>query len=372
LTSRDPVFSFFQLPTRFWELGLGLLLALSAKHWNRYLQSHAGLVLNVIGPFLRRLPRAATVAVMLLTVSVAAVVSRIAFNFEPLLSLSVTANLDLWSSGAPANSQTACAPKISTNKLASGTVVLMSPLACSPQNGARIFVAGDSHAGAYTRMLDMLSSRDGFFVSLYSVPGCPFFNFRDPFRLLGRSCGEFTRATENSIKESAHSGDFLFLPSLRLTRHSDAWGDQQQLHPASEANEKEAVQEAVDFIQDIRDRGLKIILEGPLPLFKSPPFRCSDWFNHMNSICQHGFTVSRAEIDLRRSRIMQVEANIANAVPGVSIWDPVPVLCNEGTCDAFDHGKPVFADTDHLSGYGNRVLYESFRSHLAAASTSLR
>ena len=520
MTSRDPVFSFYQLPTRFWELGLGLLLALSATHWNRYLQSQTGLVLNALGaaalavlvasfaigdetylpfpwavpavvasaviicvlfsrtptlisqvlsvravvfiglisyslnlwhwpiyvlfrwtigldnisfqafafvltlvvatgsyyaieqpfrnsPVLHRLPRPATVAVMLLTVLVAAAISRIAFTFEPLLSLSVTANLDLWYSNAPADYQNGCAPKISTNKiLTSGTIVLMSPSACSPQNGTRIFVAGDSHASAYTRMLNMLSFpfadpmpmwahisphysgiqkpvswisqfgvkikvRDGFFVSLYTLPGCSFFDFHVPSRLFKRSCGEFTHATENSIKESAHPGDFLFLPSLRLARYFDQWGGQQQPQLASEADGKEAVQEAVDFIWEARNRGLKIILEGPLPLFKAPPFRCSDWFNHMNSICGRGFTISRAEIDLKRSGIMEVEATIANAVPGVSIWDPVSVLCNEGTCHAFDHGKPVFFDADHLSGYGNTVLYKSFRSHLAAALTSL-
>lgn len=47
--------------------------------------------------------------------------------------------------------------------------------------------------------------------------------------------------------------------------------------------------------------------------------------------------------------------------PALSVWDPFPILCPTQTCSAFDRqGKPLFFDSNHLSGHGNRVLAPSF------------
>ncbi|MNW03972.1 hypothetical protein D3C71_1999830 [compost metagenome] len=57
---------------------------------------------------------------------------------------------------------------------------------------------------------------------------------------------------------------------------------------------------------------------------------------------------------------------VAQALPGASVWDPLPVLCPGTTCQPEQAGKPLYFDGDHLSGHGNRVLLPSFRSHQAA------
>jgi hypothetical protein len=79
--------------------------------------------------------------------------------------------------------------------------------------------------------------------------------------------------------------------------------------------------------------------EAPKPIFRAPAFRCSDWFNRRNPICVSGLTVSR-------DYLLQFRE---------------PVL------DAMNRGSPLFLDRDHLSAYGNRVLYPEFveflRSH---------
>jgi hypothetical protein len=87
----------------------------------------------------------------------------------------------------------------------------------------------------------------------------------------------------------------------------------------------------------------------------------------MNPVCSPGFTVDRVEFDLRRSAILETESKITDLVSGVTIWDPVPILCDEKKCDAFDRGDPLFYDGDHLSGHGNDVLCESFAWHLKSA-----
>jgi len=46
--------------------------------------------------------------------------------------------------------------------------------------GRHLFVAGDSHAGAYTTMLQMLSDRDGVAFNNYSQGGCAIAGLRQP------------------------------------------------------------------------------------------------------------------------------------------------------------------------------------------------
>jgi hypothetical protein len=53
--------------------------------------------------------------------------------------------------------------------------------------------------------------------------------------------------------------------------------------------------------------------------------------------------------------------------PKLIVWDTFPVLCPSKNCSAFHNGKPLFFDGDHLSGYGNMVLYPAFVSILAGA-----
>lgn len=484
LTNRDPVFSFFQLPTRFWELGAGVAFALSEPAWNRRLKGCTVLTLNIIGlaaiivltaslvfsdenhfpfpwailpvgasaalicvffsrsptlitrtlsarplifvglisyslylwhwpiyvllrwttgldsvltqtlavsltfiaamtsyylieqpfrnsSFLARLRRPAAAAALLLIILAGAKISAMTFRSNSL-ALSVTKNSEIWDPWDLGTFPNGCRPSTDRSELAIGTVLSISPPPCSRPEGSHIFVFGDSHAGVYIRMLAMLSSQEGVFISIYSFPGCPLMDFRVPDRLLPIQCAEFNRAAEIAIQGSARQGDYLFLPSLRLDRYRDQWGGRIKQNVDSEANDMEAVQDAITFIQTLTKRGVKVIIEAPLPLFKSPPYRCSDWFNRMNPVCDGGFTISRTEIERRRSKIMDVEAKLAATSPGISMWDPLPVLCDQAKCDAFDRGYPIFLDGDHLSGYGSRTLYESFRSHLASISGNLR
>jgi hypothetical protein len=118
------------------------------------------------------------------------------------------------------------------------------------------------------------------------------------------------------------------------------------------------------FVVGLIRREARVILEAPKPVFKSPPFRCSDWFNRYNPDCSLGFLVQRRDIDERRSAALAVEQGMAVTTKGVSVWDPTPVLCDAATCNAFYEDRPLFFDGDHLSGFGNDVLYRSFHDHV--------
>jgi hypothetical protein len=85
----------------------------------------------------------------------------------------------------------------------------------------------------------------------------------------------------------------------------------------------------------------------------------------MNPMCAAGFSEDRADFERRRAPVLDRERALAEA-PGVSIWDPAPILCGPSRCDAIVDGKPLFFDADHISGYADDRLLPSFAAHLAA------
>nr|WP_268794352.1 SGNH hydrolase domain-containing protein [Pseudomonas avellanae] len=104
-----------------------------------------------------------------------------------------------------------------------------------------------------------------------------------------------------------------------------------------------------------------IIIDAPKVLFKASPNRCSDWFNRMNPVCSPGLEIDRAQIERLRAPQMKLLELLERDNPNLTVWDPLPLLCPTPTCSAFDdNGKPLFFDSNHLSGHGNRVLTPSF------------
>jgi len=114
------------------------------------------------------------------------------------------------------------------------------------------------------------------------------------------------------------------------------------------------------------EKKLEVIFVAPPPVFKAPPFRCSDWFNAMNPICVGRNQQSRSELESLRKPIVDTMASLAKAFPNVRIWDPFPILCPGDICGTQHDGRPLFFDGDHLSGYGNMLLYPYFARAIAS------
>jgi hypothetical protein len=113
-----------------------------------------------------------------------------------------------------------------------------------------------------------------------------------------------------------------------------------------------------------------VVFEAPKPIFKTPPFRCSDWFNAKNSVCSDGFDMDRRELEELRRPILQTMLALANHLTIVTIWDPFPVLCPEEVCHEFRGKKPLYFDADHISGYSNDLLFKSFDNHIKSLASA--
>ena len=477
LTPRDPVFSFFMLPARFWELGLGMILALTLERWRPALArlpavAHDGLALvglaGLAGAFafaddaafpypwalapvlatallvasvtaaqggraaralslapvayvgrisyslylwhwpvyvlarwtsglesaaprvvaitltfalaalsyrlveqpvrrsarLRRMPRIAVVGLGLGALVASAGLARAGFALSGFLSLSETRDTQVWSPYSRPPAIGACRARVATRWEAGIKIVDLTPEGCGAPEPTRLIVAGDSHAGAYTRLLRRLAQAQRMAVSIYSSPGCGFMDLMTPVAEADAGCPQANAAMAGALLARVRPGDVVFLASLRMHRYRSEEGG--AIDESATLAPPAAFAEARDFVAALVAKRARVILEAPKPVFKSPPFRCVDWFDRGNPICAAGFSEDRANFERRRAPVLDRERALA-AMPGVTIFDPATTLCGPARCEAMRGGLPLDFDTDHLSGFADDLLLPGFSAALAAA-----
>jgi len=234
------------------------------------------------------------------------------------------------------------------------------------ENPHKVFVIGDSHALAYSSVFKSFAIKTQSEVYAYNNGGCPFLSFTPNRDLDVPACRKYTDASLKDISNKIREGDILFLASLRLPRFVDQWayfGDAEHkeilFSNQAQQGRSRTIQYAVEALKPIADKGVHIVFEAPKPLFKIPVYRCADWYDKDNPICKGGDNISRGLIESYRAPIMESYVELGKQIP-LSVWDPLPELCDEKTCYAYKNHKPLFFDGDHLSGYGNQVLLPSF------------
>lgn len=323
-------------------------------------------------PMVRTLPSSRIVLIGFLFTIIAFYTSGQIFGHWSQLSLSVTSRAP-WH--LPAidvvnfnKSHSNCPMTVGLKSIGGADVTVFSRPNCQKiKSPSRIFVAGDSHTGAYKPMLQQLSMDVVTDVTLYAKQGCPYIGLFAPLNQLAADCQLFYKVTTADMIENARRGDIVFLPSLRLQRFGFHWMLFSEINVIESMSGKaalkqriEATTEAVSLLKTFTTRGIKVVIEAPKPIFKAPNFRCSDWFNQMNPICDRGLKVRKDELLNYRLPVLESIQTLSQQVDGVSIWDPFPILCPEAFCQANQDRKPLFFDGDHLSDYGNMFLYPSF------------
>ncbi|KVT83596.1 hypothetical protein WK59_14025 [Burkholderia ubonensis] len=324
----------------------------------------------------RRVARGARKSAMIaaglaLVVSGYAVSTAVASN-QPAISLStVTRNMDLWYPEGPGlvRAPNGCSVASSSRNFDGGMVFVHERSGCdaTPTFAHDVFVLGDSHAMAYTGMMKQFVARTGATVYAYNVGGCPFISLQAWVSGRDDACKAFGDAAIVDALSRVKPGDVVFLASLRLPRMVDQWAvfgvDSARgsvfSQPAQEGRDQ-GVQRAIPILRELTARGARVVFEAPTPMLESIPYRCADWFNRDNPICVKGMSVSKSLLEELRSPILASYANMVRAIPGVSVWDPMPVLCPDSECYAFRDGKPLLFDGDHLSYFSNMLLLPSF------------
>lgn len=312
-------------------------------------------------PVMRTLSRRRLVAIMLVVTGVGtAGAVGVAFA-RPSLSLTAASDRLLWRwDGELSGPRVKCGVLRSSAPFSNGREFNLFPESCA-RHERTVFVAGDSHAGAYMAMLDLYARESATPVRIFTRPGCGAFNLRAPLASGSAECRVFVETMLAEVKARARPGDLLFLPGLRVARYQDQWGRGRNVStPIQYEDRPAAVEEAVLMLAAISQAGVRVVFEAPKPVFKAPPFRCADWFNSANPICKPGQSVPRAELDFLRMPVLQAMSDVVARLPHSAVWDPFPMLCAGEVCSAYQGDKPLFFDGDHLSGFGNQVLGPSF------------
>jgi peptidoglycan/LPS O-acetylase OafA/YrhL len=325
---------------------------------------------------LRQWPRPAVIGSGFGVIVLGAALTFGLYHQQPRLSLSVVSHQadDWYPYGALNQRYAGCSEKWDTRKLDDGPVWTYSRVGCNvpARYTSRLFVIGDSHAMAYSLMFRELALQTGVEVLSYNNGGCAFIGFLPVDRADATRCKAYDDDAFAEILDKVRPGDVVFLPSLRLPRFSDQFArfDDRAAHDAmfsgASLTERRAhEQEAIQLLHKLTARGAKVVLEAPEPVFRMPAFRCADWFNRDNPICTPGGQVTRADVETYRAPVLDSYARITQAVPSVSVWDPLPVLCPDDVCSMHTGGVPLFFDGDHISGYANRLLAPHFQQFIA-------
>jgi hypothetical protein len=122
----------------------------------------------------------------------------------------------------------------------------------------------------------------------------------------------------------------------------------------------EAARDAPDWFVPFLDAGLHVVFELPKPVLGSHPFQCVDWFNRSNPVCAGGLSEKRSDQERYRAPVVVALARLRAQHRGVTVWDPLPVLCDEMNCNALRGARPLFFDGDHVSPYATQLLLPSF------------
>lgn len=268
-----------------------------------------------------------------------------------------------------------------------------------PLEGKKLYVVGNSHAPAYSTMLQEASDRLGIDIRMFPLGSCNIGNLDIPVQQKSTCASPIDDVLTRLTKE-LKAGDMVFFASLRMPRLIDQWGvfdygakslDLKQDGLIEDARRREedsdilefseireyldrpgivrlreaAWRETADIVARLEQRDIWVMVDAPKPVMQIPPFRCSDWFNGSNPICALGPRVNRDQLLDLREPMMASLTRLDQAFDNVVLWDPFPALCPDDRCSAYDEdGRPLFFDGDHLSAHGNRVLYPSFSSRL--------
>lgn len=286
-------------------------------------------------------------------------ISTLLYSNRNEISLSITSNTSEWYPYPTANT------KAQSNNTEDKTLA-----------GISLYAIGNSHTGAYRKMLQEAEQRLGIRVEIHQIGGCPMGHFLQP---IGKDphCLNTIHRLLKRIEATGKPGDIVFFASLRTHRLIDQWARFNEAnviaYSQSDQNKAQIAQAFEDnrpIIERLQNKGLKILIDAPKPVFRGPPFRCSDWFNKSNPICTDGLSTNRELLLKIRQPVMDSLKKLSQ-FKNVFVWDPFPIFCpsSETMCNPFDaNGRPLFFDGDHMSGHGNDFLFPSFSDLLHSLS----
>ncbi|MEL6653928.1 MAG: SGNH hydrolase domain-containing protein, partial [Bacteroidota bacterium] len=230
----------------------------------------------------------------------------------------------------------------------------------------RLFVVGDSHAGMLVPALTFFAQETGVEVRVLYGAGCPYIDLAKPSDHITtpRQCTIAKSRIDEYLLQNLRAGDVLLLPSLRLPRFRDqsshelAQGLEEVMFSAdASALRALAMSEARQTLAQFEQTGASVLITAPTPVFRAPAFRCVDWFNKNSELCKNNLSIAKDEISRAHARVVADLASLREQSGNLHIFDMLDHFCDSNACFAVSNEYPLFFDGDHLSAFGNKVIY---------------
>jgi peptidoglycan/LPS O-acetylase OafA/YrhL len=232
-------------------------------------------------------------------------------------------------------------------------------------NHHKLVVLGDSHAGTYAGVSTATANALGYAVTISAVSGCGFTLIK-PIEKSGKCRSQF------AVLDAAGKGDVVLFAALRVPRYNDEDGIPQPAYDPdtleNRASRSSALNQLTEVARRLRSRGVVVMIDSPKPLFRYIAFRCADWFDKTNPVCEVPTAIPRTALIARGKPASDAISALKAAVPDVEIWNVFDALCPGNQCSVFDsRGNPMYFDTDHLTGWGSVAVLKSFDETMRTA-----
>jgi peptidoglycan/LPS O-acetylase OafA/YrhL len=321
----------------------------------------------------RRVPPTVVIAVGLVVVLTAYGTCRVMIHNSADLSAStVMRNVGVWFPGAaaPTPKTPGCQLSAPLTQSSVATTEITRSGCPGPASPYTLFVLGDSHAAMYVTAVEEFVLETGNHAVVVQASGCGF-ALAEGIGVDNPQCRPLVAEMLRVVTERAKPGDAVLMASLRVPRLTEQWNASRNVAQgtalllASQSAQDADTARWRKSLAPLAGRGINFVFEAPPPVFPASPFRCSDWFNRSNPSCRPGFSISRSAFTRYRAPVLEDMNRLARELPGASVWDPVPSLCDATTCHAVRNGKPLFYDGDHLTTLGNYRVAPSLIEHLS-------
>jgi peptidoglycan/LPS O-acetylase OafA/YrhL len=213
------------------------------------------------------------------------------------------------------------------------------PERCQSGTGARVLVVGDSHAYSQFGMLGALARR-GQAVQTLAHDGCSWYR---PAAELTPSCAAYLDQVPAYIRQLSAGDTVLIVPFLP---HGD-------FDPTTLQARLSAATAAAE------PAGVRVLVELPHLRMRTSALYCvPEWFRTKYDGC----TRPRADLEAARAPAVAV----LRGQPDIHLWDLLPELCPDDTCQAVTPQGPILRDYNHLSASASTALADSLLAQLAA------
>lgn len=252
--------------------------------------------------------------------------------------------------------------------------------AASPER-AHLFLIGDSYAASSIPMLDKIRAEEQIGTTSLYAPGCL---FSLEISLAGKYevCPQQFGNALNLVEAQAKAGDTILIvsryanisPEAPISKAAQNQPRHEIVHHgegkeiiSEEKAHLQIAEELVDIADRFKDKGVKIVIQAPLPEHHLPSVMCVPaWFSGRDA---RPDCLTEKQLSLRRrERFMDLLREVQEQTENVYVWDVFDELCPNAMCAHFDGDKPLFYDDNHLSVYGSKTLSTHFMNFLKSDS----